>query len=163
VDTGCPGFDRTIRSGRKQPICQSMAAGRLQPSRQVRYFSSSRSTRATSASTNRQSTATVMSTRIRDDLSSKGLTSLAFHPSERARPGTPVGTARGPLTRFASRWPDLPDQSARYRFALRREVSPGYACGSRQDRLPIVGEGGLWGCCLRVIIPGYPRTARDLV
>ena len=67
--------------------------------------------------------------RVQDNLLSIGLTSLA-------------------LERLADRycgsravWPDLPDQSSRCRFALRREVSSAYVLAGKIRQITDGGQG----------------------
>lgn len=122
------------------------------PSGRLCYLSSSRSTRSTSAITNRQSTATVMITRIQDDFSSKGLTSLA---SERLADRYCGSRADGPAFRTNLR-------VAALHFAGR--VSSEYVPRRLRDRLPrfnhVVPDAGSAGNASEAIYGLVAKTAK---
>jgi len=100
----------TSDEGSRQPVatvaaqvvfCYTVASpGRVWPSREFGYLISSARTRITSATTNRQSMAIVMATRIQDDFSSNRPHLLC------------VGTARRSFSRPADRRPALPGRSS---------------------------------------------------
>src|SRR5580704_8756237 len=87
----------------------NLLPGGCDPPERLCYFSSSTSTRTTSATTNRQSTAIVISTRIQDDFSS-----MASPPF--------IGPARRPQSRLAGRWPIVLSQFQRSRFRTLKEA-----------------------------------------